>query len=588
MSSNLIGCAISDQPFQKGSPMAVQHDLPLVSTIAVGLSLAFVLGMIASKLRIPPIVGYLFAGIIIGPFTPGFVADTDLANELAEIGIVLLMFGVGLHFSVKDLMEVKRIAIPGAVAQMGSAIAMGAGLAYFWGWSLPSGIMFGLALSVASTVVLLRSLADHNLMQTANGQIAIGWLIVEDLAMVLALVMVPALAVAGDPESPGSGVGMQLGIAIAKIAVFVALMLVGGKRILPWILKEVSKTRSRELFTLAVFAVAVGLAFAASKLFGVSFALGAFFAGMMIKESDMNHEVADRALPFQDAFAVLFFVAVGMLFNPAILVEQPLNVLLVVLIITVGKSLVALFIVLLFRYPLKTGLLVSAGLAQIGEFSFILVGLGVAYEILPEEGRDLVLAGALASIALNPLMFWGVRWLHDYASVHPRLSRILDLRESHLTHLGVEEEQQLKDLVIVVGYGTIGREVCDNIISSHMDLVIVDANRERVEMLRELGYHAITGDATHAETLHEAAIHKAAAIVIAVPDAYEGRRILEVAREIRPNIRVVVRAHNDEEVFYFREHKVDFVTTGPREMGRAIIQYLEGMRSGVIPLVKAD
>ncbi len=312
--------------------MAVQHDLPLVSTIAVGLSLAFVLGMIASKLRIPPIVGYLFAGIIIGPYTPGFVADTDLANELAEIGIVLLMFGVGLHFSVKDLMEVKRIAIPGAVAQMGSAIAMGAGLAYFWGWSLPSGIMFGLALSVASTVVLLRSLADHNLMQTANGQIAIGWLIVEDLAMVLALVMVPALAVAGDPESPGSGVGMQLGIAIAKIAVFVALMLVGGKRILPWILKEVSKTRSRELFTLAVFAVAVGLAFAASKLFGVSFALGAFFAGMMIKESDMNHEVADRALPFQDAFAVLFFVAVGMLFNPAILVEQPLNVLLVVLI----------------------------------------------------------------------------------------------------------------------------------------------------------------------------------------------------------------------------------------------------------------
>lgn len=568
--------------------MAVQHDLPLVSTIAVGLSLAFILGMVASKLRIPPIVGYLLAGIIIGPFTPGFVADTDLANELAEIGIVLLMFGVGLHFSVKDLMEVKRIAIPGAITQMGAAIAMGAGLSYLWGWSLPSGIVFGLALSVASTVVLLRSLEEHNLMQTANGQIAIGWLIVEDLAMVLALVMIPALAMSGDPSAPGQGVAMQLGIAIAKIAVFIVLMLVGGKRVLPWILKEVSKTRSRELFTLAVFAVAVGLAYAASVLFGVSFALGAFFAGMMIKESDMNHEVADRALPFQDAFAVLFFVAVGMLFNPNILVEQPLNVLWVVLIITVGKSLVALFIVLLFRYPLKTGLLVSAGLAQIGEFSFILIGLGVTYDLIPEEGRDLVLAGALASIAVNPLMFWGVRWLHDYASVHPKLSRILDLRESHLTHLGVEEEQQLKDLVIVVGYGTIGREVCDNIISSQMDLVIVDANRERVEMLRELGYHAITGDATHAETLHEAAIHKAAAIVIAVPDAYEGRRILEVARTIKPHIRVVVRAQNDEEVFYFREQKVDFVTTGPREIGRAIIQHLEGMRSGIIPLVKAD
>lgn len=568
--------------------MAAQHDLPLVSTIAVGLSLAFVLGMIASKLRIPPIVGYLIAGIIIGPFTPGFVADTALANELAEIGIVLLMFGVGLHFSVKDLMEVKRIAIPGAVGQMGAAIAMGAGLAYFWGWSLPSGIMFGLALSVASTVVLLRSLEDHNLLQTTNGQIAIGWLIVEDLAMVLALVMIPALAMPAEEAARSGGPLMALGIAVVKIGMFIVLMLVGGKRVLPWLLKEVAKTRSRELFTLAVFAVAVGLAFGASKLFGVSFALGAFFAGMMIKESDMNHEVADRALPFQDAFAVLFFVAVGMLFNPDILIEQPLNVLLVVLIITVGKSLVALFIVLLFRYPLKTGLLVSAGLAQIGEFSFILIGLGVTYDLIPEEGRDLVLAGALASIAINPLMFWSVRWLHDFAAVHPRLSRILDLRDTHLTHLGVEEEQQLKDLVIVVGYGKIGREVCDNILESHMDLVIVDANRERVEMLREQGYHAITGDATHAETLHEAAIHKAAAIVIAVPDPYEGRRILETAREIKPNIRIAVRAHNDEEVYYFKEQKVDFVTTGPREMGRAIIQYLEGVRSGVVPLVKTD
>lgn len=568
--------------------MAVPHELPLVSTVAVGLSLAFLLGMIASKLRIPPIVGYLFAGIIIGPFTPGFVADADIANELAEIGIVLLMFGVGLHFSVKDLMEVKRIAIPGAIGQMGSAIVMGAGLAHFWGWPLTSGIMFGLALSVASTVVLLRSLEDHNQLQTNNGQIAIGWLIVEDLAMVLALVLVPALAMADSAEGSGHSVAMQLGIAIAKISAFIVLMLVGGKRILPWILQEVTKTRSRELFTLAVFAVAVGLAFGASMLFGVSLALGAFFAGMMIKESDMNHEVADRILPFQDAFAVLFFVAVGMLFDPDILVEQPLNVLLVVLIITVGKSLAALTIVLLFRYPLKTGLLVSAGLAQIGEFSFILVGLGVTYDLIPPEGRDLVLAGALVSIALNPLMFWSVRWLHDYASVHPRLANILDLRESHLTHLGVEEEQQLKDLVIVVGYGTIGREVCDNIIDSNMDLVIVDANRERVEMLRELGYHAITGDATHPETLHEAAIHKAAAIVIAVPDAFGGRQIADAARQIKSNIRVVVRAHNDEEVFYFREHNVDFVTTGARELGRSIIQYLEGMRSGVIPLVKAD
>ena len=568
--------------------MAVQHDLPLVSTIAVGLSVAFILGLIASKLRIPPIVGYLLAGICIGPFTPGLVADISIANELAEIGIVLLMFGVGLHFSLKDLMEVKNIAVPGAIAQMSAATAMGAGLAVMWGWSLPSGILFGLALSVASTVVLLRSLEDHNLLQSMNGQIAIGWLIVEDLAMILALVLIPALAMGEHVSQEGHSALMQLAIAVVKVGLFITLMLVAGKRFLPWLLTVVSKTKSRELFTLAVFAVAVGLAFGASKLFGVSLALGAFFAGMMIKESDLNHEVADRALPFQDAFAVLFFVAVGMLFNPSILVEQPLNVLLVALIVMIGKSLVALIIVLLCGYPLKTGLLVSAGLAQIGEFSFILVGLGVMYGILPEEGRDLVLAGALCSIALNPLLFWSVRWLHNWASHNPRMSNMFDLRETNLAHLEQEEKSSLKDLVIVAGYGRIGREVCENIQSAHIDLVIIDANRERVEVLRELGYHAITGDATHAETLYEAAIEKASAIVVAVPDSFEGRRIVDAARSVKPNIRIIVRAHNDEEMGYFHEQKVDFVTTGPREMGRAIVHYLEGMRSGIAPLNRTD
>lgn len=580
--------------------MAVPHDVPLISTIAVGLSAAFVLGMICSKLRLPPIVGYLLAGIIIGPTTPGFTADIDLANQLAEIGIVLLMFGVGLHFSMKDLMEVKWIAIPGAVGQMGGAILMGAGLAHFWGWSWTSGLMFGLALSVASTVVLLRAMEEHNLLHTTNGRIAVGWLIVEDLAMVLALVLIPALAMAGfagpysaaaaaqDAGVQGHGPAIQIALAIIKIALFIVLMLVGGKRLLPWMLRVVSKTGSRELFTLAVFAAAVGLAYGASALFGVSFALGAFFAGMMIRESDMNHEVASRALPFQDAFAVLFFVAVGMLFDPAVLVEEPLRVLLVVLIITVGKSIVAFGIVFLSGYPLKTGFVVSAGLAQIGEFSFILVALGITYGFLPEEARDLVLAGAMVSIAINPLMFWAVRWLYDLASVHPKLSKRLDLRESNLSHLEVEEEQQLKNLIIVVGYGRVGREVCDNVLDAHFDLVVVDANRERVEMLRELGYHAITGDATHEETLHEAAIHKASAIIIALPDPFESRHVLENARRIKPHIRTIVRAHNDEEVYHFTEQKVDFVTTGPREMGRAIIHYLETVRSGIVPLNKTD
>ncbi|PZQ43361.1 MAG: sodium:proton antiporter [Micavibrio aeruginosavorus] len=585
------------------------HDqLPLVTTIAVGLSVAFVLGLIAARLRLPPIVGYLLAGILIGPHSPGFVADVSLSTELSEIGIVLLMFGVGLHFSLKDLLEVKGIAVPGAIGQMITATAMGAFLSmYFWDWSLPSGILFGLALSVASTVVLLRTLEQYSMTQSTNGQIAVGWLIVEDLAMVFALVMIPALA--GDPTGGATAVQdaanggatsvmhaeaghsplLLLAKAIVKVGMFLVAMLVGGKRLFPWLLKLAVKTRSRELFTLAVFAVAVGVAFGASKLFDVSFALGAFFAGMMIRESDMNHEVADRALPFQDAFAVLFFVSVGMLFDPEILMAEPLGVFLVFLIITIGKSIAAFFIVLLFGYPLKTALFVSAGLAQIGEFSFILVGLGVAYGIMPEEGRDLILAGALFSIAFNPLFFWALRALHNFAVHHPKWSRVFDLRESNLSELVDGEADGLKnDLVIVVGYGQIGREICDNILDAKIDLVIIDANRERVEMLRELGYHAITGDATHEETLRASAIDKALAIVISVPDSFEGRRIVDAARKLKPNIHVVVRAHNDEEVFYFRKKNVNFVTTPAREIGRSIIHYIEMTRSGLVPLNKTD
>lgn len=568
----------------------MHHDLPLLSTIAIGLSLAFILGLVAHRLKLSPIIGYLIAGILIGPETPGFSGDLEIANELSEIGIVLLMFGVGLHFSMKDLMEVRRIALPGAIVQMGVATGLGMLLAHFWGWTFLSGFVFGLALSVASTVVLLRSLEEHHLLETNNGQIAIGWLIVEDLAMVLALVLIPALAgQTMEGEATSQTPLHLLALAVVKVGLFVAVMVVGGKRLLPWLLKAVVKTRSRELFTLAVFATAVGVAFGAAKLFGVSFALGAFFAGMMIRESDMNHEVADRALPFQDAFAVLFFVSVGMLLNPMTLIDEPLGVLAVVAIIVVGKSLAAFLIVLMFGYPLKTGLLVSAGLAQIGEFSFILAALGVNYGILPEEGRDMILAGAIISIALNPFLFWGVHALHSWAERSPRLCRKFDLRETDLGHMQEEEQKALhKDLIIVVGYGSIGREICDNILEANIDLVIVDANRERVEMLRELGYHAITGDAIYPETLQEAAIDKAAAIVIAVADSFEGQRILEAAREAKPNIHTLIRAHNDEEVYYFQEKKVDFVTTPQREMGRAIIHYIETMRSGIVPLNKTD
>lgn len=563
--------------------MAVPHDLPLVSTVAVGLSVAFVFGLIAAKLRIPPIVGYLLAGILIGPHTPGFVADQALAEQLAEIGIVLLMFGVGLHFSIKDLMEVRRIAVPGAVVQIATAMAMGVGLAHLWGWPLSNGLVFGLALSVASTVVLLRALEDHNLLQSNNGRIAIGWLIVEDLVMVLAVVLLPALAVGEAVEHTQAAAAsplVQLLIALAKVAAFVVFMLVAGKRALPWLLSAVAKTRSRELFTLAVFAVAVGLAFGASQLFGVSLALGAFFAGMMIRESDLNHEVADRALPFQDAFAVLFFVAVGMLFDPGTLMTEPLRVMAVVLVIMVGKSLAAFLIVMLFGYPLKTGLLVSAGLAQIGEFSFILATLGIAYGVMTPEAQNLILAGAMISIALNPITFHGSRLLYEFAGRRPGLSNFFNMRDDDLSHLRPPERQALKNLVILVGWGRVGRHISENIQQAHIDLVVVDANRERVELLREKGFHAIAGDATHEEALTEAAIHKAVAIVVCVPDPFEARRIVETARMLKPEIKIVVRAHNDEEYDYFLGQNVDLALSGPREIGHAIVNYLHQEKLG--------
>lgn len=557
----------------------VLQQMPLVSTIAVGLGVAFVLGLVSSKLRIPPIVGYLLTGILLGPLTPGYVADLHVAEQLAEIGIVMLMFGVGLHFSLKDLMNVRRIALPGALAQIAIAIAMGTSLAWYWGWSIVSGLTFGLAMSVASTVVLMRALEEHNLVQSVNGRIAIGWLIIEDLAMVLALVLVPALAMSELDKGAEYALTKTV-IAIGKVLMFAAIMLIVGKRFLPWLLALVARTRSRELFTLAVFSTAVGVAFASAMLFDVSFALGAFFAGMMIRESDLNHEVADRALPFQDAFAVLFFVAVGMLFEPAVVWQEPLRVLATVGVIMLGKSLAAFVIVMLFRYPLKTCLLVSSSLAQIGEFSFILVTLGIAHGLLPEEARSLILAGAIISIGLNPVMFYLARLAFDYTGSHGRLSKLFNMRNDDLAHLESGEKRALKDLIVLVGYGRVGRYVCEHVQESHFDLVVIDTNRERVELLREHGFHALVGDATHTETLHEAALSKAVAIVVCVPDPFEARRIVETARAVKPGIKVIVRAHNDEEMYYFQQQKVDFAPTGPREISRSIVAYLYQMKNG--------
>lgn len=559
--------------------MAIQHDLPLISTVAVGLTLAFICGMVASRLRIPPIVGYLLAGIIIGPYSPGFVADPKIAEELSEIGIVLLMFGVGLHFSLKDLMEVRRISLPGAIVQIGVATALGAGLAHYWGWNLESGLLFGLALSVASTVVLLRSLEEHHLLRTTDGRITIGWLIVEDLAMILALILVPALVAPDDPSGASGSALIHLFTAIAKVGLFVAIMLIAGRKILPWLLATVTSTGSRELFTLAVVAMAMGIAFGAAKLFGVSFALGAFFAGMMIRESDLNHEVADRALPFQEAFAVLFFVSVGMLFNPAILLDEPLKVLAVVAIIIVGKSLAAGGIVLLFGYPLKTALLVSAGLAQIGEFSFVLIGIGVTYGLWPEGGQDLILAGAIISIALNPFIFKLSNLIFKIVSQKPAWAAFFNMRDNDLAHLETDEKQELKDnLVILVGCGRVGRPLVQNIRGLY-DLVIIDDNREIIEDLRENGFHAIAGDGGQEEVLKEASIEKAVALVVTLPDAFEAHRIIQTARKLKPSIKILVRAHNEKEIDHFIEQNVDLVLSGQQEVRRRIETYLRDMKT---------
>jgi len=383
------------------------HDVPLIATIAVSLAFAFVGGLLAVRLRLPPLVGYLLAGIVVGPFTPGFVADAKLAPQLAEIGVILLMFGVGTHFSIRDLFAVRRVALPGAFTQIIVATALGAGVMTLWGWSLGAGIIFGLSLSVASTVVLLRALEDRDMIKSNDGRIAIGWLVVEDLLMVLTLVLLPALTgvLGGDLPNNSGSLWPALGITIGKVILFIGLMLIVGVRFFPWLLSRVEKTGSRELFTLAVIALALGVAFGSAKLFGVSFALGAFFAGVVVNESDLSHRAARDLQPLQDAFTVLFFVAVGMLFDPSILIRQPLQVLAVLAIVVFGKSLAAFGIVRVLGGSMRTALIVSAALAQIGEFSFILAGLGVNLRLLPAEGLNLIVAGALLSITFNPAVF---------------------------------------------------------------------------------------------------------------------------------------------------------------------------------------
>ena len=557
----------------------MDHNLTLITTITAALGVALILGFIAVRIKLPALVGYLVAGIIIGPATPGFVADVGLSTQLAEIGVMLLMFGVGLHFSLDDLLSVRRIALPGAVVQIAVATLMGMAVSWFWGWSMGAGLVFGLALSVASTVVLLKALESRGVLESLNGRVAVGWLVVEDLAMVLVLVLLPPLAGWLNGETPDADAHAEslwwvLAKALGQVSIFVALMLLVGRRLFPWLLWQVARTGSRELFTLCVIATAVGIAYGSTALFGVSFALGAFFAGMVMRESPLSHRAAEESLPFREAFSVLFFVSVGMLFDPSMLLQEPLKVLMVVAIIVVGKTLAAFFIVLLFRYPLNTALTVSASLAQIGEFSFILVGLGVSLNVLPEQGQSLILAGALISIALNPLIFSVIdpiqTWIRSRQKPQPIITA-----DDPLSELPTSVDlNRLTRHVLIVGYGRVGRRIGEALMLRNIPIVVAEQNRQVVETLREHNIPAVSGDATEPNVLIQAHVARAQMLVIASPDTFRARKMIETARILNANIQIIIRAHSDEEADLLRKEKLGEVFMGEHELAMGMTDYV--------------
>jgi CPA2 family monovalent cation:H+ antiporter-2 len=553
------------------------HYTPLITTIVAALTLAWLFAAVAHRLKLPPLVGYLLAGIVIGPFTPGYVADQNLAGQLAEIGVILLMFGVGLHFSLDDLLSVKKIAIPGAIVQIACATLLGMTLAAWLGWGIGAGLVFGLALSVASTVVLLRALQERRLIETERGRIAVGWLIVEDIAMVLTLVLLPAVAGLLHGSGPDSAspahIGYVLGVTAAKIAAFVAVMLIVGKRVIPWILHYMAHTGSRELFRLSVLVIALGAAFGAAELFGVSFALGAFFAGMILSESKLSQQAATETLPLRDAFAVLFFVSVGMLFDPTILVREPLPVLATLLIIVVGKSLAAYAIVRAFGYSNATALTISASLAQIGEFSFILANLGVALMLLPEQGRDLILAGAIISILLNPFMFSALdRLLHHREKTAAEAATAAEEAEA-----ATREPLRPTDLtnhVVLVGHGRVGRVVSRLMAERDAPVFVIEDDEDEVAALNARGIAALAGNAADPDMIAAANLLAARCLLVAIPDAFEGGQVVQQARAINPKLLIIARAHSDAEILHLMKHGASLVVMGEHEIAVAMANHV--------------
>lgn len=548
----------------------IPHETSLIATIAAGLGLAFLLALVASKLKLPLLLGYLVAGMAIGPFTPGFVADTGLAQQLSEIGVSLLMFGVGLHFSIKDLWSVRKIAIPGAIVQIATATMMGVGAAYIFGWSVGAGVVFGICLSVASTVVLLRALKERGQIETINGKVAVGWLIVEDLVTVIALVILPALSFALGGAKPAgvgdSSVAMTVLITVGKVTVFVIAMLIVGKKLIPIVLGRVARTGNRELFTLGVVAIALGVAFGAAALFGVSPALGAFFAGVVISESDLSHQAGAETLPLQEAFTVLFFVSVGMMFDPKVLVDYPHYVAFALAIVMVGKSVAAAAIVLLFRFPISTALTIAASLAQIGEFSFILVTLGISLKLVPATALSVVLATAILSIGLNPVIFRTIEPIDRWLKRRPRFLSMLERTGNGERNIEDDEPIHMTGHVVMIGYGRVGATIGKALSTNGIPYVVVDLDRSVTDELAKLGVPYVFGDASRTGILSHAGLQDARLLIVATPAKSLVREIVKSARSLNPQIETLVRTHELDDVRFLEELGIERIVLSELEL----------------------
>ena len=561
----------------------MDQNISVITTIAAAFIAALGLGFLAEKIKVPALVGYLVAGIVIGPGTPGYIADTEIASQLSEIGIMLLMFGVGLHFSPSELFSVKRVAVPGALIQMGVTTSVGAGIAWLWGWGIAPSLIFGLCLACASTVVLLKSLEVRGELDTMGGRISVGWLVVQDLVTVLALVLLPPFAeIIGGSKSAANtasaapvSLWWTVGSTLLLVGAFVALMFVVGKRVLPWLLWQVAKTGSRELFTLAVVTTAIGIALGAAAFFNVSFALGAFVAGTVMRESEFSHRAAQETLPLRDAFSVLFFVSIGMMVDPAVFLDQPWRILVVVFVVMFVNSACAVAIVIANRYPLSTALSIGASLGQIGEFSIILGGLALGLGIIQPEVMNLVLAGVLLSITFNTLLFKAVEPLRRWVLSRSAVARRLDQRQDPTSALPMSTDgKYLEGQLVLVGYGRVGKRIGLALTERGIPYVIVEQSRERVEELREQGLAAVSGNLGDPEVLIQAHIAKAAMLVIATPDTVHVRQMVETARLLNPAIEVVVRTHSEDESELLAADGFGKIFFGEEELAKGMVRHI--------------